>query len=169
MTLLGQFALWVALLLGTWGAVLGFSGRWHDRPALADAVIRSVYGVFALLVVASVALWKGLVSHDFNIEYVAAYTSRNLPAYYIFSAFWAGQKGSLLFWAIVLASFAALAQWLTSPRHRRPDAVRRGGDAVDHGVLHLGHGVRGQPVPAARRSRRPTAGASTRSCRTSGW
>jgi cytochrome c-type biogenesis protein CcmF len=118
MTLLGQFALWVALLLGAWGAVLGFSGRWRDRPALADAVIRSVYGVFALLVVAAVALWKGLVSHDFNIEYVSSYTSRNLPSYYIFSAFWAGQKGSLLFWAIVLATFASLAQWLSAPRHR---------------------------------------------------
>ncbi len=66
------------------------------------------------LVVASLALWKGLVTHDFNIEYVAAYTSRNLPSGYIFSAFWAGQKGSLLFWAVVLSLFAALAQLLTA-------------------------------------------------------
>ncbi len=66
---------------------------------------------------ASIALWKGLVSHDFNIEYVAAYTSRNLPSYYIFSAFWAGQKGSLLFWAVVLSLFAAAAQLLTPRRY----------------------------------------------------
>ena len=69
------------------------------------------------LVVASLALWKGLVSHDFNIEYVAAYTSRNLPPYYVFSAFWAGQKGSLLFWAVVLSIFASLAQLLTPRRY----------------------------------------------------
>ncbi len=66
---------------------------------------------------ATVSLWKGLVTHDFNIEYVAAYTSRNLPPYYIVSAFWAGQKGSLLFWAMVLSLFASLAQLLTSRRY----------------------------------------------------
>src|SRR5690606_34230700 len=52
----------------------------------------------------------------FNIQYVWAYTSRNLPTYYLVSAFWAGQKGSLLFSAVVLGLYAALAQGLTSSR-----------------------------------------------------
>jgi cytochrome c-type biogenesis protein CcmF len=117
MTLLGQFALWAALLLGLWGVAIAFSGRWQDRRDLAASVIRSVYAVFGCLVVASLALWKGLISHDFNIEYVAAYTSRNLPPYFIVSAFWAGQKGSLLFWAVVLSLFASLAQLLSPRRH----------------------------------------------------
>jgi cytochrome c-type biogenesis protein CcmF len=117
MTLLGQFALWTAWLLGLWGAVVAFAGRWRERPELAATVVRSVYAVLGCLAVASVALWKGLISHDFNIEYVAAYTSRNLPSSYIFSALWAGQKGSLLFWALVLSLFASLAQLLTSRRH----------------------------------------------------
>jgi cytochrome c-type biogenesis protein CcmF len=117
MTLLGQFALWSALLLGLWGAAIAFFGRWQDRPDLAASVTRSVYAVLACLVVASLSLWKGLISHDFNIEYVAAYTSRNLPPYYLFSAFWAGQKGSLLFWAVVLSIFASLAQLLTPRRY----------------------------------------------------
>ncbi len=116
MTLLGQFALWSAFLLGVWGAVIAFSGRWQDRPELAATVTRSVYAVFGCLVVASLALWKGLITHDFNIEYVAAYTSRNLPPYFVVSAFWAGQKGSLLFWAVVLSLFASLAQLLTPRR-----------------------------------------------------
>jgi cytochrome c-type biogenesis protein CcmF len=115
--LLGSFALWAALLFGCWGAVLAFSGKWEDRPDLQASIIRSVYAVFAALVVASIALWKGIVAHDFNIEYVWAYTSRNLPSGYLVSAFWAGQKGSLLFWAVVLALFAALAQALTPRRY----------------------------------------------------
>jgi cytochrome c-type biogenesis protein CcmF len=118
MTLLGNFALWAAFLVGLWAALVGFSGRWHARPELATSVTRAVYGLFGVLVVAAIALWKGLISHDFNIEYVASYTSRNLPGYYIVSAFWAGQKGSLLFWALVLSFFAALAQWLTPARYR---------------------------------------------------
>ncbi|HTS88713.1 MAG TPA: heme lyase CcmF/NrfE family subunit [Gemmatimonadales bacterium] len=118
MTLLGQFALWTALFVGLWAAVIGFSGRWQGRPELARSVTRAVYALLGLMLVAAAALWKGLISHDFNIEYVASYTSRNLPGYYIFSAFWAGQKGSLLFWAIVLSLFASLAQWLTPSRFR---------------------------------------------------
>jgi cytochrome c-type biogenesis protein CcmF len=117
MTLLGQFSLWVAFLVGLWCIAIALWGRWQDRPELADTVRRSVYVVFGALVVASIALWKGLISHDFNIEYVAAYTSRNLPPYYIVSAFWAGQKGSLLFWAVVLSLFATLAQLLTPRRY----------------------------------------------------
>ena len=117
MTLLGQFALWTAFLLSLWTAAIGFSGAWRGRPDLARAVRRGVFAIFGALLAASAALWYGIVTHDFNIEYVAAYTSRNLPAPYLVSAFWAGQKGSLLFWAVVLALFATLAQALTPRRH----------------------------------------------------
>ncbi|HZM28056.1 MAG TPA: cytochrome c-type biogenesis CcmF C-terminal domain-containing protein, partial [Gemmatimonadales bacterium] len=117
MTLLGNFSLWAAVLVGLWCAVIGLSGRWRDRPDLAATVTRSTYALFVCLAAASLALWRGLVSHDFNIEYVAAYTSRNLPPYYVVSAFWAGQKGSLLFWAVVLSLFGTLAQALTPRRY----------------------------------------------------
>ena len=117
MTLLGSFALWVTWLIGIWAAFLGFSGKWRGRPDLAQSVIRSSYAMLLLLVVASIALWKGLLSHDFNIEYVAAYTSSNLPTYYVVAAFWAGQKGSLLFWALMLSIFGAAAQLTTSRRY----------------------------------------------------
>src|SRR4026209_497932 len=116
MTLLGQFALWAAFVLGIWCVVLSFSGRWQGRPDLSTTVVRSIYAILGCLVVASLSLWKGLISHDFNMEYVAAYTSRNLPSAYIFSAFWAGQQGSLLFWAVVLSIFASAAQLLTPRR-----------------------------------------------------
>jgi len=117
MTLLGQFSLWAALLVGLWCAAVGLSGGWKQRPEIAAMVTRAPYAVLICLVAASLALWQGLVSHDFNIEYVAAYTSRNLPPYYVVSAFWAGQKGSLLFWAVVLSLFGSLAQALTPRRH----------------------------------------------------
>ena len=116
MTLLGQFALWTALVVGLWCVVLSFSGAWRTRPDLSRTIVRSVYALFACMIVASISLWKGLITHDFNMEYVWAYTSRNLPPQYIFSAFWAGQKGSLLFWAGVLSLFASAAQLLTAQR-----------------------------------------------------
>ena len=56
MTLLGQFALWAALLLGLWCIAFAFSGRWQQRPELAQSVIRSVYAVCGCLIAASIAL-----------------------------------------------------------------------------------------------------------------
>ena len=96
---------------------MAFAGRWQDRPDLTATVTRSTYALCAALLVAALCLWKGLISHDFNIEYVAQYTSRNLPTSYVFAAFWAGQKGSLLFWATILSIFGATAQTVTSRRH----------------------------------------------------
>ncbi|OLC70887.1 MAG: hypothetical protein AUH78_19815 [Gemmatimonadetes bacterium 13_1_40CM_4_69_8] len=64
------------------------------------------------------ALEWALFQPDFNVEYVAAYTSRNLPIFYTWSALYAGQKGSLLFWATVLSLFGSLAMLLTARRHR---------------------------------------------------
>jgi cytochrome c-type biogenesis protein CcmF len=118
MTLLGQFGLWVALLVGGWTVAVSFAGSWQHRPALAEAVRRAPWVIAAALWVAAISLWVGLFRHDFSIEYVYSYTSRNLPTYFLISAFWAGQKGSLLFWALVLSSFAALTQGITAERHR---------------------------------------------------
>ncbi len=118
MTVLGTFALWAALLFGCWTAAIAFFADWRSRPVLAAAVTRGVYATCAALLVATAALWRGIFAHDFNIEYVWAYTSRNLPSYYLVSAFWAGQQGSMLFWAVILSIFAVLAQTLTSARQK---------------------------------------------------
>src|SRR6478609_1480421 len=93
------------------------SGQWQDRPELRRSLTYSVYASLGLLLTAAFCLWQVLAAHDFNVEYVSAYTSRNLPPYFLISAFWAGQKGSLLLWAVVLSIFASLAQWLTARRH----------------------------------------------------
>src|SRR5213596_855205 len=118
MTLLGNLALWLALLVGIWGALAGFVGGLKDRPDLARSARHAVFAMCAALLVAVVSLEWALFQHDFNVEYVAAYTSRNLPVFYTWSALYAGQKGSLLFGATVLSVFGSLALVLT-PRHHR--------------------------------------------------
>ena len=65
----------------------------------------------------SVPLLAPLLCGCLHLEYVAQDTARNLPGSYVFAAFWAGQKGSLLFWATILAIFGAIAQTVTSRRH----------------------------------------------------
>src|SRR6266700_4136153 len=117
MTVLGNLALWLALLVGVWGALAGFVGGRQARPDLAHSARRAVFAMCGALLVAVFALEWALFQHDFNVEYVAAYTSRNLPIFYTWSALYAGQKGSLLFWATVLSLFGSLALVLTPRRH----------------------------------------------------
>src|SRR5206468_12962926 len=119
MTLLGTLALWLAFLLGVWGALAGFMGglATPPRPDLARSARHAVFAMCGALLVAVVSLEWALFQHDFNVEYVAAYTSRNLPIFYTWSALYAGQKGSLLFWASVLSLFGSLAVTFTSRRH----------------------------------------------------
>jgi len=118
MTLLGHLSLWLAFLVGLWGAVTGFAGGLQGRTDLQQSARHAVFAMFAALALASICLETAIFRHDFNVEYVAAYTSRNLPTFYLWSALYAGQKGSLLFWATVLSLFATLAQLFTSARHR---------------------------------------------------
>src|SRR5437763_589834 len=118
MTLLGHLSLWLAFLVGLWGAITGFVGGAQGRADLQQSARHATFALFAALVVAVVSLEVAIFRHDFSLEYVAAYTSRNLPTFYLWSALYAGQKGSLLFWATVLSLFAVLAQVLTSRRHR---------------------------------------------------
>ncbi len=118
MPLLGSLSLWVAFLVGLWGAITGFVGGTQDRADLQQSARHATFALFGALAVAVISLEIGIFRHDFSLEYVAAYTSRNLPTFYLWSALYAGQKGSLLFWATVLSFFAMLVQVMTSGRHR---------------------------------------------------
>mgnify|MGYP005833594851 CR=1 FL=1 len=52
--------------------------------------------------IASAILFYSLISHQFQYSYVAHYSSRDLPLFYLISSFWAGQEGTFLLWAILV-------------------------------------------------------------------
>jgi cytochrome c-type biogenesis protein CcmF len=53
-------------------------------------------------------LWLDFLGHRFAYDYVAQYSSRDLPPALAFAASWAGQEGSVLLWA-VLGALVGLA------------------------------------------------------------
>ena len=61
------------------------------------------YAMAALVSAASILLMYLLLSHQFQVEYVYRYSSRSLPLGYLVSTFWAGQEGSFLLWALLIA------------------------------------------------------------------
>ena len=118
MTLLGHLSLWLAFLVGLWGAITGFVGGAQRRVDLQQSARHATFALCVALLVAVVALEVAIFRHDFSVAYVAGRTSRNLPTFYLWSALYSGQEGSLLFWAAVLSLFGVLVQILTGRRHR---------------------------------------------------
>jgi cytochrome c-type biogenesis protein CcmF len=76
-----------------------------------------------LLTAAGVAMVIAILNDDFRLAYVASYSERALPTGYKLAALWAGQEGSLLLWAWLLAALASLAVALRrkdEPQHQAP-------------------------------------------------
>ncbi len=117
---LGHYSLIFAWAMSLFAiAALWFSRR--HPTALRQSGYRAVVASFILITTASLALLVLLVQHDFRVEYVAAYTSRDLPLTYVLTAFWGGQSGSLLLWTLLLAVFSVVV--LIQNRNKREDSL----------------------------------------------
>ncbi len=112
MTTIGELSLWVAILMAAWTTTVSWAGGLQRRPDLVLSGERAMYATFGFTIIASIGLWYALFTHDFSLKFVSSYTSMTLPKIYIFTAFWAGQAGSMLFWTLILAMYAALAVYL---------------------------------------------------------
>ena len=118
MVLVGELSLWIALLMGVWAVTLSFAGGYLKREDLIVSGERGLYATTGFVVLAAIGLWTALLTSDFSLRYVASFTSANLPIVYKFSAFWGGQAGSMLFWCLVLAGYAAAATFTNRSKNR---------------------------------------------------
>src|SRR3989338_3859322 len=80
----------------------------RGRDEYVASAENSLFVTAGLITISSAILTYAFLNRDFSIEYVANYSNRDLPLFYTVSAFWAGQKGSLLFWSLLLSLFAAV-------------------------------------------------------------
>jgi len=78
------------------------------RPKLADYAGWGAISAAVLFTVSVIILVIALTSHQFQIEYVAQYTSTDMTLPYLVSALWAGNAGSLFFWGWVISLCAAI-------------------------------------------------------------
>ena len=118
MILLGEFALWIALPVGIWGAIAGFVGGRKERGDLVLSAEHSVYAVFFLLILTSAGIITAFLTDSFEYWYVANYSNRDLPTFYKVAGLWAGQRGSLVFWALLLSFFSSAAVFTNRTKNR---------------------------------------------------
>ncbi|MHB8381434.1 MAG: heme lyase CcmF/NrfE family subunit [Candidatus Binataceae bacterium] len=116
---LGRLALAIALLLAVYSIGANVYGARRSHPEFIASARHALWAMCAMVTIAVVALWTGLLSSDFSLEYVASYSSTTLPTAYKFTALWGGQQGSLLFWTWLLSIFTSVAAFLN--RRRNPE------------------------------------------------
>jgi len=117
-TQIGEVALWLALLVAGWGAVLGFYWGRRGRGDLVLSAERSMFAVFGLLLTTALAIITAFVRSEFRYKYVAGYSNRELGLFYKITGLWAGQTGSLVFWALLLSLFGCIVVAQNRRRNR---------------------------------------------------
>ncbi|MFC1965225.1 heme lyase CcmF/NrfE family subunit, partial [Chloroflexota bacterium] len=105
---IGYISLVLAFIVSLF-AIFAFSvGARKNRASLITGGRASVVLVFILVSISALVLEIALVTHNFQLEHVTSYTSRDLSLPYLVSSWWAGNAGSLLFWAWILSLSAVI-------------------------------------------------------------
>ena len=78
---------------------------------------RLALGISFFVFLATFILTYQLIGSNFNIDYVARYTSLETPFIYKISALWAGQSGSLLFWLFILSIYSTITIIQNQSKH----------------------------------------------------
>lgn len=115
---IGHLFLILALACAAYSVVASVVGVQKKREDIIRSGENALHSVTVLLTLAVLALWQQIFAHNFQNEYVANYTNRAMPSFYIFAALWGGQKGSLLFWGWLLTIYASLAVYLNRYKNR---------------------------------------------------
>ncbi|MFQ5794109.1 MAG: heme lyase CcmF/NrfE family subunit [Candidatus Bipolaricaulia bacterium] len=118
MPTLGYIVVFLSFISSVMAVVALVYGIRREDEQLIEVGRRSLHAVFFLTLIASVLLTVLFVTRDFRIQYVANYSSRDLSLSYTVAAFWAGQKGSLLFWELILSIYTVLILWRYRENYR---------------------------------------------------
>jgi cytochrome c-type biogenesis protein CcmF len=115
---LGALAILLAFCVALYATLACVIGRLKAKPFLIVSGERAVYGVWALVTLASGILVYSLMTGDFRFAYVAEHSNRSMPTLYKYAAWWGGQEGSLLFWSFLLSTYAAVVVFTNRRKHR---------------------------------------------------
>ena len=102
---LGTFALIMALLLSVTQAVLPLVGAQRGVLTWMAVARPAAWGQFTFTLIAYLCLVYAFLGNDFTVTNVARNSYSDLPAFYRVTATWGSHEGSLLFWALILATW----------------------------------------------------------------
>jgi len=103
---LGLFALVIALLLAAAQAWFGLAGAATRNPRWMAVARPAVTGQWVFVLLSFAVLSWAFYKNDFSVLYVASNSNSELPTFYRFAAVWGAHEGSLLLWALALATWS---------------------------------------------------------------
>lgn len=103
MYILAYASLLLALLISLGAGGMALLQLWQERDNYLPVIRNAHWLLCGAILLASALLLHALFWEDYRLEYVASYTDSILPIFYRLTAFWAGQPGSMLFWALCCA------------------------------------------------------------------
>ena len=99
--MIGNIGIYISLI----GAIVAAAAFFISSSSGNKSVLKYSRFCFYLhtlgLVVSSIYLLVALLTHRFQYFYVYAHTEQTLELKYLISAFWAGQEGTILLWALL--------------------------------------------------------------------
>ncbi|HVD46162.1 MAG TPA: cytochrome c-type biogenesis CcmF C-terminal domain-containing protein [Candidatus Limnocylindria bacterium] len=99
---LGAGALLAGLVMGGFSALLSFWAGWRENAVFVQVGRRAFYASATMILLAAAVLEVALLTHDFSLAYVTEHSDISTPTALVAAAFYGGQEGSLLYWALVL-------------------------------------------------------------------
>ena len=104
----GNASIIIALFLSALAVLLYILGIIKEDETYFQSGKITIILASLATIAASVHLYKLIFTHDYSTEYIALYSSNDLPTFYQISVFWAGGDGSLLFWTLLISIFTAI-------------------------------------------------------------
>jgi cytochrome c-type biogenesis protein CcmF len=113
---MGYIFLLLGLAISLYVIAAYLIGARTGNQRLLESAKGGAGAVCLLVTISSFILIYALMTSDFSVKYVARYTSTDLLTLYKFSAFWAGNEGSLLLWLWTIVGYGAVIAY--SKRHQ---------------------------------------------------
>jgi cytochrome c-type biogenesis protein CcmF len=100
---LGNFALVLALMMGTMLSIFPMWGAYKNHLKLMSMAKPLAIGMFVFTAFAYACLTYAFLTDDFSVAYVANTSNSTLPIYYKITAVWGGHEGSFLLWVLIFS------------------------------------------------------------------
>ena len=119
--MIGSFIIWISFAAALVSTCFYFISVKKQSALLMarNSFLISILGIVAV----SVLLLTYILQHRFEYNYIAGYSSRDLPTALLVTTFWAGQEGSFLLWTLFAAIIGFILQRYTRRKGMESEAM----------------------------------------------
>jgi len=115
----GFIAMLLAFAAAIYAVGMSLFGVYRHADHLVASARNAALATFPLLLVSAGSLLIALLGEQYQLTYVWSVSDPRTPILYRITALWGSQAGSILFWCVLMAGFAAGALILNWNSHRR--------------------------------------------------